>query len=34
VALRRLGGEAQEILSLIAAARQLAQEALPPDMER
>jgi threonyl-tRNA synthetase len=31
VALRRLGGEAQEILPLAKAAAQLAQESLPPD---
>jgi len=32
VALRRLGGEAQEILGLMNAATQLAAEALPPDL--
>ncbi len=34
VALRRLGGEAQEILPLANAAKQLAEEALPPDLKR
>jgi len=34
VALRRLGGEAQEILPLSEAARKLAKEALPPDLNR
>lgn len=33
VALRRLGGEAQEILSLDEAAKRLVAEALPPDMK-
>jgi threonyl-tRNA synthetase len=32
VALRRLGGEAQEMLSLTDAAKKLAAEALPPDL--
>jgi threonyl-tRNA synthetase len=32
VALRRLGGEAQEILPLAEAARRLAAEAVPPDL--
>jgi threonyl-tRNA synthetase len=32
VALRRLGGEAQEIMSLSDAAAKLAKEALPPDL--
>ncbi len=32
VALRRLDGEAQDIMPLAEAARKLAQEALPPDM--
>ena len=31
VALRRLGGEAQEIMPLAEAAQKLAAEALPPD---
>jgi threonyl-tRNA synthetase len=34
VALRRLGGEAQEILTLAEAADRLATEALPPDVKR
>jgi len=33
VALRRLGGEAQEILSLAAVTKQLAKESLPPDIK-
>lgn len=32
VALRRLGGEAQEIIGLADAASKLANEALPPDL--
>jgi threonyl-tRNA synthetase len=32
VALRRLGGDAQEVLDLGAAASRLAAEALPPDL--
>jgi len=32
VALRRLGGEAQEMMALSDAAKKLAQEALPPDL--
>ncbi|GAA4483630.1 threonine--tRNA ligase [Gluconacetobacter asukensis] len=34
VAMRRLGGAAQEVLSLDAAVESLAQEALPPDLRR
>ena len=34
VALRRLGGEAQEFLSLDEAVRKLSAEALPPDLAR
>jgi threonyl-tRNA synthetase len=34
VALRRLGGEAQENLTLAEAAERLATEALPPDLQR
>ena len=34
VAIRRLGGEAQEIVSLEVAADRLAQEAQPPDVQR
>jgi threonyl-tRNA synthetase len=34
VALRRLGGEAQEIMTLADAAKNLAAEALPPDLRR
>ena len=34
VAIRRLGGEAQEIVSLDEAAARLAQEAAPPDVKR
>ena len=34
VAIRRLGGDAQEIVSLEVAANRLAQEALPPDVKR
>ena len=34
VAIRRLGGDAQEIVSLDGAATRLAQEALPPDVKR
>ncbi|HEU0118289.1 MAG TPA: threonine--tRNA ligase [Alphaproteobacteria bacterium] len=33
VALRRLGGEAQEMMSLADAAKKLAAEALPPDLQ-
>ena len=34
VALRRLGGEAQEMMSLADAAQKLGAEALPPDLKR
>ncbi|MDT7953971.1 MAG: threonine--tRNA ligase [Acetobacteraceae bacterium] len=34
VAIRRLGGEAQDVVSLDVAADRLAQEALPPDVKR
>ncbi len=34
VALRRLGGEAQEVISLADAAKRLVKEALPPDLAR
>jgi threonyl-tRNA synthetase len=34
VALRRLGGEAQTVMALDAAARTLADEAMPPDLKR
>ena len=34
VALRRLGGEAQEVLSLAEAAARLGAEATPPDLKR
>jgi threonyl-tRNA synthetase len=34
VALRRLGGEAQEVVSLEQAAASLAAEAMPPDIRR
>jgi threonyl-tRNA synthetase len=34
VALRRLGGDAQEVLELDEAVRRLAAEALPPDLAR
>ena len=34
VALRRLGGEAQEMMSLADAAKNLGQEVLPPDLKR
>ncbi|MDP9095785.1 MAG: threonine--tRNA ligase [Pseudomonadota bacterium] len=34
VAIRRLGGEAQEIVSLDLASDRLAQEAMPPDVKR
>ncbi|GEB36882.1 threonine--tRNA ligase [Gluconacetobacter liquefaciens] len=34
VAMRRLGGAAQEVLSLDAAVESLAEEALPPDLRR
>ena len=34
VALRRLGGQAQELLSLTEAVEGLAREAMPPDIDR